>query len=125
MRISDWSSDVCSSDLSTGGRRRARKRAEVLLDRLEELRLAIALGEVPLGQLEDLARVLSQRQDAGDPELAQIINEIEIRAAVELAKRGRWDGLSRPLIAPVQRRFQGLAGGSVERRDGKKGVITC
>src|SRR3546814_17878651 len=39
---------------STGGRRRARKRAEDLLDRLEELRLAIALGEGPLGQPEDL-----------------------------------------------------------------------
>jgi hypothetical protein len=75
---------------STEGRSRARRRAEDLLDRLEELRLAIALGEVPLDRLEDLARVLGQRQGmADDPKLAQIINEIEIRAAVELAKRGR------------------------------------
>jgi len=75
---------------STEGRSRARRRAEDLLDRLEELRLAIALGEVPLDRLEDLARLLAQRQGtADDPKLAQIINEIEIRAAVELAKRGR------------------------------------
>lgn len=75
---------------STEGRRRARRHAEDLLDKLEELRLAIALGEVPLAQLETLAHSLAQRQGAaGDPKLAQIINEIEIRAAVELAKRGR------------------------------------
>ncbi|MGF1631434.1 MAG: flagellar assembly protein FliX [Kiloniellaceae bacterium] len=75
---------------STEGRRRARRRAEDLLGKLEELRLAIALGEVPLDRLEDLARLLAQRQGTvDDPELAQIINEIEIRAAVELAKRGR------------------------------------
>ncbi|HMA14751.1 MAG: flagellar assembly protein FliX [Bacteroidota bacterium] len=75
---------------STEGRARARRRADELLDRLEELRLAIALGAVPLGQLESLAQILRQRQErVDDPKLAQIINEIEIRAAVELAKRGR------------------------------------
>lgn len=74
---------------STQGRGRARRRAEDLLDRLEDLRLAIALGEVPLGQLQNLAQLLRQRQETvDDPKLAQIINEIEIRAAVELAKRG-------------------------------------
>jgi hypothetical protein len=75
---------------STDGRRRARRRAEDLLDKLDELRLAIALGEVPLDHLEDLGRLLAQRQGvADDPELTRIINEIEIRTAVELAKRGR------------------------------------
>jgi hypothetical protein len=72
------------------GRGRARRRAESLLDKLEDLRLAIVLGEVPLDHLENLAKTLAERQDSvDDPELAQIINEIEIRAAVELAKRGR------------------------------------
>ena len=75
---------------STEGRARARRRAESLLDKLEELRLAIMLGEVPLDHLEQLSAQLAQRQETvGDPKLAQIINEIEIRAAVELAKRGR------------------------------------
>ena len=77
-------------DDSTEGRKRARKRGAELLDQLEELRIAIALGEVPLAQLENLATMLAQRQAVtDDPKLAQIINEIEIRAAVELAKRGR------------------------------------
>jgi hypothetical protein len=75
---------------ATEGRGRARRRAESLLDKLEDLRLAIILGEVPLDQLQNLAKNLAERQDSvDDPELAQIINEIEIRAAVELAKRGR------------------------------------
>jgi hypothetical protein len=75
---------------ATEGRGRARRRAESLLDKLEELRIAIMLGEVPLAHLENLAGLLKQRQDSiGDPKLAEIINEIEIRAAVELAKRGR------------------------------------
>ena len=75
---------------STEGRSRARRRAESLLDRLEDLRVAIMLGEVPLSHLENLAGMLAERQEGvNDPKLAQIINEIEIRAAVELAKRGR------------------------------------
>ena len=75
---------------SGDGRGRARRRAEDLLDKLDELRLAIMLGEVPLAQLEHLAAQLGQRQEAdADPKLAEIINEIEVRAAVELAKRGR------------------------------------
>jgi len=75
---------------STEGRRRARKRAESLLDRLEDLRIAIMLGEVPLTQLENLAKQLAEHQGTvEDPKLLEIINEIEIRAAVELAKRGR------------------------------------
>jgi hypothetical protein len=77
-------------DSATEGRRRARRSAESLLDRLEDLRLAIMLGEVSVAQLERLSQQLAERREAGgDPKLAQIINEIEIRAAVELAKRGR------------------------------------
>jgi len=77
-------------DDATEGRKRARRRADDLLDQLEDLKLSIMLGEVPLAQLENLAGLLAQRQGAtDDPKLAQIINEIEIRAAVELAKRGR------------------------------------
>ncbi len=77
-------------DDATEGRKRARRRAESLLDTLEELRLAIMLGEVPLAHLENLAGVLKQRQNKiDDPKLVEIINQIEIRAAVELAKRGR------------------------------------
>ena len=77
-------------DDATAGPSRGRQRAEDILDRLEELRLALVFGTVPVEKLERLAGLLSQREEAiEDPELAGIVNEIEIRAAVELAKRGR------------------------------------
>src|SRR3546814_4892331 len=66
MRISDWSSDVCSSDLAAirtvdigdadvgvGGKRRVLKRAGVLLDRLGRLAahaIHVAEGEAELVQ---------------------------------------------------------------------------
>ncbi len=69
---------------------RGRRRAEDILDRLEDLRLSLVFGTVSLERLERLADLLAQRDEATeDPQLAEIINEIEIRAAVELAKRGR------------------------------------
>lgn len=75
---------------AASGPSRGRQRAEEILERLEELRLSLVLGAVPLERLEQLSTLLSQREEAvEDPELAGIINEIEIRAAVELAKRGR------------------------------------
>jgi Class II flagellar assembly regulator len=77
-------------DDATQGRGRAKRRAESLLDRLEDLRVAIMLGEVPVSQLETLAKLLAERQGAvEDPDLSEIINQIEIRTAVELAKLGR------------------------------------
>ncbi|NIA69457.1 flagellar assembly protein FliX [Pelagibius litoralis] len=69
---------------------KGRQRAEDILDQLEDLRLSLVLGSVSIGKLEQLADLLAQREDdVEDPKLAEIINEIEIRAAVELAKRGR------------------------------------
>lgn len=69
---------------------RGRRRAEDILDRLEDLRLSLVFGTVSLERLERLADLLAQRDETiDDPQLSEIINEIEIRAAVELAKRGR------------------------------------
>lgn len=67
--------------------RQARRRGEDLLDRLEELRLAILLGTLSRGTLERLSAMLAIRQDSvNDPRLAEVLAEIELRAAVELAK---------------------------------------
>ena len=75
---------------ATAGPSRGRQRAEDILDRLEELRLALTFGLVSDEKLEQLAGLLRQREESiEDPKLSEIVNEIEIRAAVELAKRGR------------------------------------
>lgn len=69
------------------GRRRAIRRGDVLLDRLEDLRLGLLAGGVPRDRLEELARLARTARDAvDDPRLAAILDEIDLRAAVELAK---------------------------------------
>jgi len=69
------------------GRRRAIARGQRLLDHLDELRLAMLTGVVSRTELMTLARL--SRENAPlveDPKLAEILAEIELRAAVELAK---------------------------------------
>ena len=68
-------------------RRQAWQRGNDLLDRLEEIRLALLAGRLPRATLERLSAMVSPRRgEVGDPKLAEILDEIELRAAVELAK---------------------------------------
>jgi hypothetical protein len=69
------------------GRRRAVARGERLLDALDGLRLALLAGTLPRAQLAALAQLAQEHAAlADDPRLAEILAEIELRAAVELAK---------------------------------------
>lgn len=73
-----------------GRRKRAAARGNSLLDRLEDLRLAILEGSVPKSRLIELAQMLRERREEGLPEdLAAVLDEIELRAEVELAKLSR------------------------------------
>lgn len=73
-----------------GGRNRGRRRGEALLDQLDELHLGLLAGSLPLAAVERLASVVeAKRGQVDDPHLARVLDEIEIRAAVELAKLGR------------------------------------
>ena len=75
---------------STSGRSRGLRRGFDLLERLEVLRRALIMGTLTVEQIEHLAAQVSSRKEGTvDPALAEILNEIEIRAAVELAKLGR------------------------------------
>ena len=68
-------------------RRRAIRRAESLLESLEALRLDIIAGVIPLQRLQALVGLLHDHEPLeDDPGLAAVIAEIELRAAVELAK---------------------------------------
>jgi hypothetical protein len=72
-----------------GSARHQRRGAEIL-DQLDELRLRLLEGRLPLATVERLANLVkSQRERVNDPALARILDEIELRAAVELAKYGR------------------------------------
>ncbi len=60
---------------------------EDLLDKLEELRHGLLVGIIPKDKLIALAQMVRSRRDnVGDPRLAAILDEIELRAEVELAK---------------------------------------
>lgn len=74
----------------SGGQGAARRRGEEMLDRLDEMRLGLLSGRLPAAAVERLADlVAAKRAEVVDPRLAEVLDEIEVRAAVELAKLGR------------------------------------
>ena len=69
-------------------RRRAVGRAGRILDVLDEIKLDMLDGKVGPGSLPKLiAAVREERSATEDPRLEGLLDEIETRAAVELAKR--------------------------------------
>lgn len=76
---------------SGGGNARGRQWAGEVLDRLEGIRLGLLTGGIPVGELRDVADLVRrQRANAEDPGLQEILDEIELRALVELAKHERF-----------------------------------
>lgn len=58
-----------------------------LLDKLEELRHGLLMGAIPKDKLIAMAQMVRSRRDhIPDPYLAELLNEIELRVEVELAK---------------------------------------
>ena len=80
-------------------RQKATKRGRLTLDILSNLRDALLMGTLPYTTLRQLERLVAQeRSEVDDPVLMSIMNEIEVRAAVELAKL-EMSGLSTPVSA--------------------------
>ena len=72
---------------ATSGTSRAKLRAQDLLDQLDEVRHGLLAGALSRRMLDRLARIArSERQSVDDPRLQELLDEIELRAAVELAK---------------------------------------
>ncbi len=72
---------------ATERRRRAVRRGGGLLDRLDELKVALLSGEAGEAALERLGRSLrEERPEDPDPALTGLLEQIDLRAAVELAK---------------------------------------
>jgi hypothetical protein len=71
-------------------RRMARQYGEDLLDKLERIRREILEGQVSKDRLMNLAQAMrAHRMRTADPYLNSIIDEIELRAEVEIAKLTR------------------------------------
>ena len=74
-------------------RRRAARRGGRLLDLLDRLRLAMLGGEPGEAELKALAEAAREQREATDePGLEAVLDQIESRAAVELAKRNLGQG---------------------------------
>jgi hypothetical protein len=70
-------------------RRRAVKHGRRALDALDELKLGLLSGTLEPAALLRLKAVAADLQDgSGDEKLDQVLSEIELRVAVELAKAG-------------------------------------
>lgn len=75
---------------SATGRRRAFKRGQSLIEHLDAIRVGLLTGSLSRDRLVKLAQMLRQPRDqALDPEVAEVLAEIELRAEVELAKLSR------------------------------------
>lgn len=72
------------------GRRKAARRGHDLLDALDSMHVALLSGNVPVDRLERIASLLAMRQPSDDPTLEALVDDIELRAKVELAKLGRF-----------------------------------
>lgn len=67
------------------------RRGQDLLDQLDEIRFALLAGTMPTERLGQIVRLVRARREAfDDPKLTGILAEIELRAAVELAKLGQY-----------------------------------
>lgn len=68
-------------------RRALYERGHDILDRLEEIQRDILSGVMSKDRLQNLAQMLRQRRlNVADPKLQAILDEIELRAEVEIAK---------------------------------------
>jgi hypothetical protein len=72
---------------STDGRSKGLKHGEQLLDMLDQVRDGLLAGGIPRVTLNRLANAVTRRREGfADPQLQGVLDEIELRAHVELAK---------------------------------------
>ena len=69
------------------GRRRAIKRGNEVLDTLEDLKLDLLAGTIAPAKLRRLLVLVEDHARTGEAALDTVLDEIELRAKVELAKR--------------------------------------
>ena len=77
----------------TEGRRRAVKRGANLLDLLDAMKADLLIGRTTPQRLDAMVTQLSALREWVEPELDALIDDIELRVRVELAKLGRYPQL--------------------------------
>ena len=71
-------------------RRRVIRRGRALLDGLDEIRLALLSGGLSDPVLDRMEAVLAEARERGEKGLDALLDDVELRVRVELAKRGRF-----------------------------------
>ena len=64
------------------------RRGTQLLDTLDAIKADLLVGKVSDGRLNQLMALIGQARESGGPGIDGILDDIELRARVELAKRG-------------------------------------
>lgn len=77
---------IQSEDTTKERRRRIVRRGQGLLDLLDELKIALLAGSLPADLQARLSIAMRDESFSGDPRLDSILEGIDLRAAVELAK---------------------------------------
>mgnify|MGYP000202216605 CR=1 FL=1 len=71
-------------------KKRAVKHGQSMLDTLEEMKSDLLSGKISEGRLNRLMALVTRARQRADPDLEALIDDIELRAMVELAKLGRF-----------------------------------
>lgn len=68
-------------------RRRMHERGDKILQELDSLKISLLSGGLTVGQVVNIAdMVASHRETINDPEMSALLDEIDLRAQIELAK---------------------------------------
>ena len=68
-------------------RRQARERADKILRQMDHLRLSLLTNQLTIGQVIDIADVVASNRDKiTDPKMTAVLDEIDLRAQIEIAK---------------------------------------
>ena len=72
------------------GKKKALRRGASLLDMLDAIKTDLLIGRVSAEQLDRLSTMLSEIRERSEPALDAVLDDIELRVRVELAKFGRF-----------------------------------
>jgi len=71
-------------------RRKAVRRGASLLDMLDSIKADLLVGQVAPERLDQLVALLAEAREQAEPGLSAVLDDIDLRVQVELAKLGRY-----------------------------------
>ena len=84
-------------DQPVAQRKRLVRRGLTMIDKLNELKVSLLSGQSDARHLNDLASLLTEKWEDDVPEnVADLLDAVDVRVVVKLAKRGQLPLLSRP-----------------------------